>query len=194
MITSPFRFEADLTDEDYQKIGLLSLRWSHIDHMIAQSLKALLRLTDEEAAVVVFPLSTDLRLTRIRELQRLKSLPTEAAKKAFSELDLMMKGIGAVRNSVIHAVILNHGKPEERFQLRSKNRDFTKSDIFETEEVTNYVAHAALLLRHELGDKDPGYTPSALPNRPPIPKCLQRFIQVPKAPRRSSGRQRRRDA
>ena len=80
MIASPFRFEADLTDEDCQKIGRLSLRWSHIDHMIAQSLKALLRLTEEQAIVVVFPLTTDRRLTLIRELQELKPLPTQNAK------------------------------------------------------------------------------------------------------------------
>jgi hypothetical protein len=180
MIASPFRFEANLTDGDYQKIGLLSLRWSHIDHMIAQSLKALLRLTDEQAVVVVFPLTADRRLTLIRELQELEPLPTENAKEAFNELDLMMKGIQIVRNNVVHAVILNHGKPEERFQLRSKKREFTKSDIFDTEEVTNYAAHAALLLRHELGEIDTDYTPSALPDRPAIPKCLQPFIQVPK--------------
>jgi hypothetical protein len=142
MIPSPFRFEADLTAEDYQKIGQLSLRWSHIDHMIAQSLKALLRLTDKEAAVVVFPLTTDIRLTRIRELQRLKPLPTKA-EEAFTELDLMMKGIQVVRNNVAHVVILHHGKRAEVFQLRSKNRGFTKSEIFETEEVTNYAARAA---------------------------------------------------
>jgi hypothetical protein len=180
MIPSPFRFEANLTPEDYQKIGLLSLRWSHIDHVIANCLKALLRLTDEEAIVVVFRLSADARLTRIRELQKLNPLPTDAASRAFRELDLMMKGIQAVRNNVVHAVILNDGKADQIFELRSNRRGFTKAEVFETEELTNYAAHAALVLRHELGDKDPAYAPPPLPGRPPIPGFLQSLIQVPK--------------
>jgi hypothetical protein len=52
MIPSPFWFEGKLTPEDYQKLGKLSLRWSHIDHLIANCLKKLLRLTDDEARLV----------------------------------------------------------------------------------------------------------------------------------------------
>src|SRR6266446_6825624 len=83
MIPSPFWFEGKLTPEDYQKLGKLSLRWSHIDHLIANCLKKLLRLTDDEARLVVFPLSTDIRLARMRDLQELNPLPTQAAKQAF---------------------------------------------------------------------------------------------------------------
>jgi hypothetical protein len=53
MIPSPFWFEGKLTPEDYRKLGKLSLRWSHIDHLIANCLKKLLRLTDDEARLVV---------------------------------------------------------------------------------------------------------------------------------------------
>jgi hypothetical protein len=56
MIPSPFWFEDKLTSEDYQTLGKLSLRWSHIDHSIANSLKRMLNLTDDEARVMVFPL------------------------------------------------------------------------------------------------------------------------------------------
>jgi hypothetical protein len=50
MISSPFWFEDKLTPEGYQKIGKLSLRWSHIDHLIANCPKKLLRLSDDEGA------------------------------------------------------------------------------------------------------------------------------------------------
>ncbi len=141
MIPSPFWFEGKLTPEDYQKLGKLSLRWSHIDHLIANCLKKLLRLTDDEARLVVFPLSTDIRLARMRDLQELNPLPTQAAKQAFDELDRV-----------------------------------TKAQVFETEELTNYAAHAALVLRHELGDKDPAGAPGPLPARPQIPVFLKKLI------------------
>jgi hypothetical protein len=115
--------------------------------VIANCLKVLLRLTDEEAIVVVFPLSTDNRLARIRELQKLKPLPPGLAEQAFRELDLMMKGIQAVRNNVVHAVILKDGMSDQIFELRSKRRGFTKAEVFEIEEITNYAAHAALTPR-----------------------------------------------
>jgi hypothetical protein len=136
MIPSQFRFEATFTPEDFAKIGLLALRWSHIDHVIANCLKALLRLTDDEAIVVVFPLHTDTRLTRIRELQKRKPFPTEAATTAFRELDRSMKAIQAIRNTVIHAVIMG-----DELELRSKERRYTKAQIFEIEELTNYAGH-----------------------------------------------------
>ncbi len=39
ILPSPFRFEAKLSAEAFEKLGRLSLRWSHIDHMIANCLK-----------------------------------------------------------------------------------------------------------------------------------------------------------
>jgi hypothetical protein len=177
MIPSPFWFEGKLTPEDYQKLGKLSLRWSHIDHLIANCLKKLLRLTDDEARLVVFPLSTDIRLARMRDLQELNPLPTQAAKQAFDELDRVMKGLQAVRNNVIHAVLMYaDGTDAPIFELRSRSRGYTKAQVFETEELTNYAAHAALVLRHELGDKDPAGAPGPLPARPQIPVFLKKLI------------------
>jgi hypothetical protein len=113
----------------------------------------------------------------MRALQKLKPLPTEAAKQAFHELDLMMKGLQAVRNNVAHAVIMPaNGTDDLKFELRSRSRGFTKAEVFETEELTNYAAHAAWVLRHELGDIDPVSTPGPLPGRPPIPGFLQKLI------------------
>jgi hypothetical protein len=93
---------------------------------------------------------------------------------------LMMKGLQAVRNAVAHAVIMNHAGADPVFELRSHRRRFTKAEVFECEELTNYVAHAALILRHELGDKDPAGAPSQLPDAPPIPICLQKLIKRPR--------------
>jgi hypothetical protein len=89
----------------------------------------------------------------------------------------MMKGLQAVRNNVSHAVIMyavRTGDPI--FELRSHSLGYTKAEVFETEELTNYTAHAAWVLRHELGDKDPANAPSPLPGRPPIPGFLRKLI------------------
>jgi hypothetical protein len=42
MLASPFRFDKELSSDDFEKLGRLSLRWSHIDHMMANCLKVLL--------------------------------------------------------------------------------------------------------------------------------------------------------
>jgi hypothetical protein len=173
MISSPFWFEDKLASEDYQKLGKLSLRWSHIDHLIANCLKKLLRLTDDEARVVVFPLNTDTRLKRIRKLEELEPL-RGAAKEAFDELHMMMTLLQPVRNNVIHAVIMYAEGGAPIFELRSHGRQLTKEQVFATEELTNYAAHAAWVLRHELGDKDPDRAPGPLPARPPIPSFLKK--------------------
>jgi hypothetical protein len=53
MIESPFRYEKNFTAKDYEILGKLSLRWSHIDHVLANCLKRLLRLEDDEAQAIV---------------------------------------------------------------------------------------------------------------------------------------------
>ena len=113
----------------------------------------------------------------MRDLQELNPLPTQAAKQAFDELDRVMKGLQAVRNNVIHAVLMYaDGTDAPIFELRSRSRGYTKAQVFETEELTNYAAYAAWVLRHELGDIDSQNTPGQLPNRPLIPEFLQELI------------------
>jgi hypothetical protein len=121
IISSPFWFEDKLASEDYQKLGKLSLRWSHIDQLIANCLKKLPRLTDDEARVVVSPLNTDTRLKRIRKLEELEPL-RGAAKEAFDELHMMMTLLQPVRNNVIHAVIMYAEGGAPIFELRSHGR------------------------------------------------------------------------
>ena len=181
MIQSPFRFEKSLTPEDFQKIGQLSLRWAHIDHVIGNCLRVLLGLSDEEAVIKVFPLGASARLDRIQELRKLKPLGSPEAEHAWNELKPVMRGLLTVRTNVAHVVLIPDSGGQLTFHLRNKERDFTKEEIFETEELTNYAAHAALVLRHALGDKDPEGAPGALPDRPPIPAFLQPFISWPTA-------------
>ena len=173
MIASPFRFDTELSSEDFERLGRLSLRWSHIDHMIANCLKLQLGLDEDQARAMIFPLSTELRLQRMNELAKLKALPSDKAANIFQELCAMMKGIRAIRTNVVHAVLIEGG-----FTLRSKkDRAFTKQQIFDAEELTNYVSILALTLRHELGERDPAYDPpDPLPDRPPVPEFLKPYI------------------
>jgi hypothetical protein len=168
MIKSPFRYEKNFTAEDYETLGKLSLRWSHIDHVLANCLKRLLRVKDDEAQAIVFQLAADYRFDRILELDKLKPLRKKKAVRALEELCLLMGGLRQVRNNVAHAVLMP-GEADQILESRKTRRGFTKTQIFATEELTNYAAHAALVLRHELGDKDPANAPGPLPRRPQIP-------------------------
>jgi hypothetical protein len=67
------------------------------------------------------------------------------------------------------------GAADHIFESRKTRRGFTRAQIFETEELTNYAAHAALVLRHELGDRDPANPPDPLPSRPEIPDWFGRL-------------------
>ena len=182
MIPTPFTFEQQLTASDFEKIGRLSLRWSHIDQTIGNCLRVLLRLTPEEAVTIVFSLNSDTRLRHIRELNGITPLSAEAI-HYFRELDAVMRGIQSVRNNVIHALLM-WSDGEQHFHLRSKLRTYSKDQIFQTEELTNYAAHAVLNLRYALGKQDhgPDEVPPPLPERPEIPEFLRSLIQWPKSP------------
>jgi len=129
MIDTPFRFESELSPEDYQKIGVLSLRWSHIDHVIGNCLKVMLRLSDEEAIVAIFPLSTHQRLDHMKKVAKLNGLPADA-QTALDELRVVMTGIQYVRNNVVHAIIVDDETEGHVFHLRSKERSLTKAEVF----------------------------------------------------------------
>lgn len=172
MIESPFRYETSLTDADYQKIGRILLRCSHIEHIIGNCLKALLRLSDEEAVIVVFPLTADQRLERIKKLAKLADLNADA-KAALAALVGTIKYVQITRNDLAHAII-DAAEGQPRFHNRAKSRTVSREDVFAVEELINYVAHAALALRHALGLKDAPEARHALPNMPGIPVFLRR--------------------
>jgi hypothetical protein len=52
--TPPIEFE--LTPEEMRKLGELSLVWSHTEHVIAKSLKEILKFDDEEAISIIYPM------------------------------------------------------------------------------------------------------------------------------------------
>jgi hypothetical protein len=172
MIASPYNFEPLISDQDLAKLGILALRWSHIEHVLANCLKTMLRLSDEEAVVVVFPLGLEQRINRIRELSQINPLIPHA-QAAFEELRVVMKGIQYVRNSVVHSIVVADDEEGHVFHLRSKMRTLTKAQVFSIEEWTNYAAHLAQALRYALGFKNqPEPMLYTWPDRPTIPEFL----------------------
>ena len=179
MIPSPYRFEPLISDQDLSKLGILMLRWSHIEHILGNCLKVMLRITDEEAVVIVFPMTLEQRMNRIDELSKLNP-PSDKGAIAFAELKTIMPGIQAVRNNVIHAIVSEHETEGHVFHRRSKMRTMTKAEIFSVEELTNYASHLVLALRYSLGFKEGAPHDYALPGRPDIPEFLRTMIQFPK--------------
>jgi hypothetical protein len=47
MIPTPYNFEPTLSDQEFMKIGHLSVKWSHLEHIVGNCLKVILRLNDE---------------------------------------------------------------------------------------------------------------------------------------------------
>lgn len=194
MLGSPFHYDDWLTPEEFQKLGQLALRWSHIDHILGNCLNALLRFSDDEAVVMVFPLSTDARFQRIKEIAKLANLNAEA-EAALDGLRSTLSYVQQVRNNVIHAILIDDPKDGQLFHLRSKGRTITKEQVFQVEELTNYVAHAALSLRYAIGMKGSPGERHPLPEKPEIPDFLQnptpseirRGQQLPPRPGSSGG-------
>jgi hypothetical protein len=180
MIPSPYRFEPRISEQDLAKLGILTLRWSHTEHILANCLRVMLRLSEKEGRIIVFPLSLEQRINRISEIAEITPLPHHA-NSAFEELRPIIKGIQYVRNNVIHSIVLETESDGHVFHLRSKNRSLTKAEVFSVEEVTNYAAHLVRAFRMAL--VEPNGPPPVLhswPDRPEIPEFLRSVIQFPK--------------
>jgi len=187
MISTPFNFEPELSDQDFQKIGHLSIKWSHLEHIVGNCLKVMLRLSNDEARIIVFPMNLEQRLTRMSELSEISPI-SEASQKYLSELRAVMRGIQYVRNNVIHAIVESTDDAGHNFRLHSKNRDLSKQEIFSTEDLTNYAAHVVFALRFSLGFTDGSTIPYTLPDRPEIPEFLRSLMQWPKAQETAASR------
>jgi len=171
MLEPPFRFDSELSPKDFQKIGQLSIRWSHIEFIIGHCLRKLLRLSHEEAAIAVFPLSFDQRIEKIGAISKIRPLRPEA-ERAYRELVWVKPYIQLVRNNVLHAFVDIGEDGGHTFFNRATGRKLTKADIFSIEEITNYAAHAALSLRYAIGlNVDPTLR-HPLPDRPALPAFL----------------------
>jgi hypothetical protein len=178
MIPVPWSLEPELPPEDFQKIGQLAIRWSHIDQIIGNCLKSVLRLSDDEATVMVFPLSAETRINRLCELSAVAPF-NEKAEQILGELRPVLKGLQLVRNNVIHAFVRDDLKDGVTFHLRSKDRVLTREQVFSSEALTNYAGHLALALRFALG-LDGSTRTYNLPERPEIPEFLRSIIHFPK--------------
>lgn len=177
MLKTPFRFEPEFTSEEFQKIGQLSLRWATIEHVLANCLKVMLRLSDEEAVAIVFTQPLERKLQWMRALSELNPLNDDAA-KAFEEILVISPIINSIRNNVIHAIVIEDGQGGHVFELRNKGRRLTKEEVFSTEELTNYLAYVVLYFRESLGGKNAyGGVLPPWPSRPEIPDFLRSRIK-----------------
>jgi hypothetical protein len=177
MIEPPFEYA--LSAQELQKLGELSLTWSHTEQLIGHCLRNLLRLSGEEAVIVVFPLPLEQRLRRVKELADLAPM-SEHMKASLEELLTIMPAIQLVRNNVAHAVLIHDTKDGVLFHLSSKDRTLTKKQIFESEELTNYACHVAMSLRFSLPAMSESGWHKPLPERPAIPDYLRHLFPTRK--------------
>lgn len=179
MLESPFRYQVWFKPAEYQKVGELAMQWSSIEHVIGNCLKALLKLTDDEALILIFPLPVERLLNHLKELCAIRPIKDEA-RIALDELIDVMRGIQYVRNTVVHGIAVGLPPGEYAFRLHSKQREIAKDHIFATEELTAYAAHAALALRFALGFQENPDARHTLPGRPEIPEFLRELIPTRK--------------
>jgi hypothetical protein len=182
MIKTPYHFEADLSDQDFQKLGQFACRWAHIEHTIGNCLRVMREM--EPATVMVFPLSLDLRMTRISKLAKQRFL-TGYQLALLAELKPLIKAMQYLRNTTLHGVVMSFEDDPDKthFNLRSKDGNLNLRELFACEDLINYTAHVTQAFRLSLGGKTygdhEGHT-YALPYRPPIPEFLKEDCKLPK--------------
>jgi hypothetical protein len=94
MIKTPYHFEADLSDQEFQKIGQFACRWALIEHTIGNCLRVMLGMNPKHATIMIFPLSLDHRMTRIRELlARQPTLLNDYQRSVLEELRPLIKAM-----------------------------------------------------------------------------------------------------
>jgi len=169
--TSPIEFV--LTPEEMRKLGELSLVWSHTEHVIAKSLKTILKYNDDEAISIIYPMMLHRKLNYITKLS---SQLSDGPRSYFDERKL---GVGAVtelvRNTVAHGVLVNDTKEGTLFRSPSKDWVVSKDDVLRSQEISNYALGIAIAFYRSL---DPDVPLAPLPERPKIPKALQEFLPV----------------
>jgi hypothetical protein len=172
MIETPYGYEPSLSDQEFQTIGQFACRWAFIDHTIANCLRVMLRMEPEQATVMIYPLSMDLRMARMQELKHLHIL-TDYQLSLLAELKPLIKAMQFLRTTMLHGTVMDFGGDNATyFHLRSKSRSVNKAHLFECDDLINYTGHVVHAFRISLGDTDvPGKT-YALPDRPPIREFL----------------------
>ena len=172
MIPTPYRFEANFSPQEFQKLGQFASRWAHIEHTIGNCLRRVLNMSQEHAAIIIFPLSLELRMQRVGEAIKQSPLSPEST-ALYEELKPLVKAMQYLRNTVLHGIVVGDEGEEQVFHLRSKDRNLAKAQLFGCENLINYAAHVVLAFRLSLGEKEgPRAQHYALPDRPPIPDFL----------------------
>jgi hypothetical protein len=183
MIPIPWNFEPNLTDAEFQTIGRFACRWAMIDNTLANCLRAILKMEPEEATVMIFPLTQDIRMQRIEALSKLHIMNQDQI-ALFLELKPLIRAMQFLRTTVLHGIA---DSQTGDFLLRSKLRRVGKDELFQCEDLINYAAHVTLAFRFALGDAGKAWppVPYALPDRPPIPDFLPNDCRA--FPARSKG-------
>ena len=172
MIRTPYNFSANLSDQEFQKIGEFACCWAHIEHTVGNCLRRILDLGPKEATIMVFPLSLDQRMTKIEHLLKLTPLDKHGM-ALFGELKPLIRSQQILRTNILHGVFVDVFEEEEPFwHLRSKNRAVSRQ-IFACEDLINYTAHVVEAFRLSLGNEiNPQGLAYAVPDRPLIPEFL----------------------
>jgi hypothetical protein len=169
-IYNPFEFSLD--EAEYAQIGKLFLTWSHIEHLIANCLKAALNISDDDAIKQVHGKNFEQRMIHLRKLQHKMN---DDAKAAFVALDNSFEYLQVLRNLVAHCILIDDSQDGTLFHLRSKDRTFKKADILESAEFTNYCAMVAMSLRYALGISNDMKARRPLPPKVKMPYGLQHY-------------------
>jgi hypothetical protein len=171
MTKSPFLFEECLTEEELRRLGLLALRWSHIEHILGNCLRRRLGMSEDDAVMIIFPMPLERILHLLQQIADERPLD-KVASPYYEEVRAIMKAIQYVRNTVIHAILIEDDTGASRqFELRSKRRFLSVEEALACESVTNYAATAVIEFRKSLGEKG-GAEPQPLPDRPTLPGFL----------------------
>jgi len=173
VIKTPYRFEADLTEDEFETIGRFACRWAVMEHQLGNCLRRLLDFSPEKATSLIFPMNAEKRMQWMSALVEDPPL-SDSQVAMFDELQPLIRAMWMLRNNVLHGILIDLSVEEEAyFHLRSKNRKVLKSDLFGCEDVINYTAHLVRAFRFSLGEKeDPEGMSFALPPRPDIPTFL----------------------
>lgn len=169
---TPFLWEVYVDDTELAQIGTLALRWSHIEHILANCLRRLVRMSEEDATLIIFPMTLEKIVQTIDNVVKARPLKGKA-KMYYDELRPTLEPFRYVRNTMIHSILTDNSWGQARtFHLRSKLRDLSIEEVLSTGDFTNYVATLVIDFRKTLGHKLG--KPGPLPDKPALPGFLIR--------------------
>lgn len=174
MLAAPIEFEPEISENQYARVGRLIVKWALIDHLIGTCINVQNGTTDEAAQRAVFSETAGRKIAMLEDAMR--TLAPGDARRAFEVLLPLWKGLKEARDNVAHGVATINEDRNVALHHRRKSRDAEIEEILSLEEVTNFVAHAALSLRYALGLKSDPNLRHSLPAIPPIPDLLTKYM------------------